>query len=157
MLIAIDGSEGSFKTVGYVGQQFEDIHDLQITLFYVLPGVPPQLWDDGHILTEEEKTARKVVLDKWLSNQKLRLDSIFQPAIEVLAQKGINPQQIETKATSESVKNTAECILAEARMEQYQTLVMGQCSASRTTHALMGSIVSRVMNHGPGIVACVVE
>ena len=108
MFIAIDGSKGTFKAVGYVDQQFEDIHDLQITLFHVMPGVPPQLWDNGHILTEEEKTARKLVLDKWLNNQKLRLDPIFQPAIEGLAQKRINPRQIETKAISEIVKNTAE-------------------------------------------------
>jgi hypothetical protein len=47
ILIAIDGSEGALKAVDYVGRQFSGINDGIITLFYVSPGVPPELWDDG--------------------------------------------------------------------------------------------------------------
>ncbi len=157
ILIAIDGSDGSLRAVDYVGQLFLGIVDLEITLFHVLPGVPPELWDDGHILTDEEKRARKAVLDKWLGNQKLRLDAIFNPAVETLARRGIRPDQIQTKSVSESVKNVAECILAEAKSGRYQTLVMGRCGASRTAHALLGSMVNKIMNQGAGITVCVVE
>lgn len=157
MLIAIDGSEGALKAVDYVGGHFAGVSDIQTTLFHVSPGVPPELWDDGHILTEEEKAARKTVLDKWLSNQRPKVQSIFQPAIEALTKRGVKPHQIETKSVSESVKNTAECILAEARTGGYQTLVMGRCGVSRTAHALLGSIVNKILNQGAGIAVCVVE
>ena len=157
ILVAIDGSEGAFKAVAYVGEQFAGVSDLQMTLFHVSPGIPPELWDDGHILSEEEKTIRRNVLDKWLSNQRLKLDSIFQPAVEVLTKKGFKPQQIETKSITESIKNAGECILAEARTGQYRTLVMGRCSASVTTHTLMESLASKIINHGAGIAICIVE
>ncbi len=156
ILIAIDGSEGALKAVDYVGRQFSGINDLIITLFYVSPGVPPELWDDGHILTEAEKIARQEVLDQWLSNQKRELDSIFHPAIETLVTRGINPQQIETRTASESVRNTPECILAVAKTGEYLTLVVGRCGLHRTAHALLGSVVSRIINRGTGIAACVV-
>jgi hypothetical protein len=80
ILIAIDGSEGASKAVDYAGKQFAGISDLQITLYHVSPGVPPELWDDGHILNQEEKTARRKVLDKWLANQQAKIESVFQPA-----------------------------------------------------------------------------
>ncbi len=157
ILIAIDGSEGALRAVEYVGQQFAGAADLQVTLFHVSPGVPPELWDDGHILTEDEKAARKTVLDKWLNNQKLKLESIFKPAAERLIKEGMKPHQIETKPVSESVKNTPECILAEARTGGYQTLVMGRCGGSPAAHALLGSTVSKIINRGAGIAICVVE
>jgi len=157
MLIAIDGSEGALKAVDYVGQQFSGVGDLRITLFHVLPGVPPELWDDGHILSEEEKKARKKVLDRWLDNQKVRLEEIFKPASERLTKKGISPQQMETKWISESVKNITECIQAEAKTGGYQTLVMGRCGLSHPAHIIMGSIVSKIVNHGAGIAVCIVE
>jgi len=156
ILIAIDGSEGASKAVDYAGKQFAGISDLQITLYHVSPGVPPELWDDGHILNEEEKTARRKVLDRWLANQQAKIESVFQPAIESLTQSGIKSKQIETKSVSESVKNTAECILAEARAGGYQTLIMGRCGSSATVHALMGSIANKITNRGAGITVCLV-
>ncbi len=122
-----------------------------------MPGVAPELWDDGHILTEEEKRTRKVVLDKWLVNQKLKLEPIFRTAIERLTRKGIGPEQIETKSASESINNIPECILTEARTGGYQTLVIGRCGHSRAVHLLMGSTTSKIINRGAGIALCVVE
>ena len=156
ILIPIDGSEGASKAVDYAGKQFTGIGDLRITLYHVSLGVPPELWDDGHILNEEEKTARRKVLDKWLTNQQAKIESVFQPAIESLTQNGIKPKQIETKSVSESVRNTAECILAEAKAGGYQTLIMGRCGASTTAHALMGSIANKIISRAAGIAVCLV-
>ena len=156
ILVAIDGSEGALKAVDYVGRQFAGTVDLQITLFHVSPGIPPELWDDGHILSEQEKADRKKVLDKWLGNQKLQLESVFQPAVETLTKRGIEPKQIETKSASETVKNTPECILAEAKTGGYLTLIMGRCGLHRTAHALLGSTVDRIINEGADIATCVV-
>jgi len=157
ILVAIEGSEGALKAVDYVGRQFAGTADMQITLFNVSPGVPPELWDDGHILSEEEKADRKKVLDKWLNNQRLQLESVFQPAVETLTKRGIEAKQIETKSASESVKNTPECILAEAKTGGYLTLIMGRCGLHRTAHALLGSTVSKILNGGAEIATCVVE
>jgi nucleotide-binding universal stress UspA family protein len=156
ILIAIDGSEGASKAVDYAGKQFAGIGDLHITLYHVSPGVPPELWDDGHILNEDEKAARKKILDKRLANQQAKIESVFRPAIESLTQSGIKAEQIETKSVSESVQNTAECILAEAKGGGYQTLIMGRCGASATVHALLGSIANRIINRGIGIAICLV-
>jgi nucleotide-binding universal stress UspA family protein len=157
MLLAIDGSKGALKGVKYVGEQFAGISDLRITLFHVPLGVPPELWDDGHILTEGEKAARKAVLDKWEANQKFTIEATFQAAIEILIQKGVNREQVETKTIRESMYDVAECILTEARDGGYLTLVIGRCGHSSTPHYLMGSITNSILNRGAGIAICVVE
>jgi nucleotide-binding universal stress UspA family protein len=157
MLIAIDGSKGALKALDYVGEHFSEVRDLQLTLFLVLQGVPPDLWDDGHILSEAEKKDRRSVLDKLIANQKLKSEPIFKTALEALTRKGINPEQIERKSVHESSASVAECILTEARTGGYQTLVMGRCGRSPSAHFLMGSTVSKIINHGAGIAICVVE
>ncbi len=156
MLVAVDDSEGSWKAVDYVGRQFAGVDDLKITLFHVLLGLPPQFWDDGHFLTEEEKTARKVVVEKWLSNQKYVLEPLFNQAIEKLTALGIRRDQIETKSISESIDMIGQCILAEAKTGGYQTLVIGRCGRS-VRHFLLGSTASTIINAGAGMAICVVE
>lgn len=56
VLIAFDGSAGAMAAVDYVGRQFSGLTGVKVTLFYVLPQLPPPLWDDGHVLTAGEKT-----------------------------------------------------------------------------------------------------
>ncbi len=119
-------------------------------------GLPPQLWDDGHFLTEEEKAARKVVVEKLLSNQKYVLEPFFNRAIEKLTASGIRRDQIETKSISESIDVVAQCILAEAKAGGYQTLIIGRCGRS-VKHFLLGSTASTIINAGAGMAICVVE
>jgi len=156
MLIAVDDSEGSLKAVEHVGRQFAGMTDLQITLFHVLLGEPPQFWDDGHLLTEEEKKARRLVVEKWVTNQKTTLEPVFQRAIETLTREGLLRDQISTKFTLESIDVIPQCILAEAKAGGYQTLVIGRCGRSRTMHFLLGSIANQIVNAGEGLAVCVV-
>ncbi len=156
ILVAVDDSEGSLKALDYVARQFAGAKDLQITLLHVLLGEPPQFWDDGHLLTEEEKKARRVVIEKWMTNQKTRLEPIFEKATEILTQGGIPRDQISTKFTSESIDVIPQCILAEAKSGGYQTLVIGRCGRSRTMHFLLGSIANQVVNAAEGLSVCVV-
>jgi len=156
LLIAIDDSEGSLKAVDYVSRQFSGMTDLRITLYHVLLGEPPQFWDDGHLLTDEEKKARTTVIEKWLANQKNRLEPIFQKAIETLTRGGVSPDQISTKFTSESIDVIPQCILGEAKAGGYQTLVIGRCGRSRTIHFLLGSIATQIVNSAEGLAVCVV-
>ncbi len=156
LLLAIDESEGSWRAVDYVGGQFAGLGDLKITLFHVLAGFPPQFWDDGHFLSEEEKAARKAVIEKWLANQKYVLEPLFKRAIKRLTASGIPREQIETKFISESIDVIPQCILTEAKAGGYGTLVLGRCGKS-VKHVFLGSTASKIINAGAGIAICVVE
>jgi nucleotide-binding universal stress UspA family protein len=156
MLVAIDGSQCAMRAVDYAGRQFSGNRELRITLLHVLPYPPAPFWDDGHILSEEEKTARNQVIEKWLANQRAKLEPLFREAAELLIGKGIGPEQIEKKSISDST-DVAESIIEEARDGGYQTLVLGRCGLSASKRFLMGSVTTKIVNNGSGIAICIVE
>ena len=156
ILLAIDGSECAKKAVTYVAEQFSDMKNLKITLLNVLPYLATSLWDDGHILTEEERNERKKVVDRWMKNQQLKLEPIFTDALGILTRAGIKPEQIETKAITDSM-DVADSILEETRNGGYQTLVMGRRGLSPAKRLLIGSVTSKIINHGAGSALCIVE
>lgn len=157
LLIAIDNSAGSLKALNYVGRQFSRRKDIQITLFHVMLGEPPEFWDDGHILTEEEKRARKDVIEKWSANKKKALDSMFEKAIEVFTGQGIPAKQIQTKFSIESFHLVPQCILGEAKAGGYDTIIIGRCGRSHLKHTLLGSIANKIINSVRGIAVWVVD
>lgn len=154
VLIAFDGSESAFRAVEYAGAQFAGLTDMTITLFYVVPGIPPQFWDDGHILTPEEKRDRQGVIDKWVENQKKVMEPHFEKAGRMLIEKyGFGTKQVEGKMRGD-VTSVAEAVVEEAKSGKYRTLILGRRGGVPT---LPGSLSAAVLHKGAGLAVCVVE
>jgi nucleotide-binding universal stress UspA family protein len=156
MLIAIDDSPNAFRAVEYVAQQFAGTGDLEIELVHVLPNLPAIFWDEGHILSAEEKQDRKKVVDKWLADRKARMEPVFKKANDALTSKGINSRQITTKSLSDST-DVAESILEEAKDGGYLTIVVGRRSITSGKHPLIGSVSSKIVAQGSGVAVTIVE
>lgn len=155
ILIAIDDSPNTFKAVEYVAQQFSGTNDLELGLVHVLPNLPAIFWDEGHILSDEEKKDRKKVVDKWVSERKARMEPVFKRAIDALTNKGIKPQQVKTKSLSDST-DVAASLLEEAKDGGYQTLVVGRRGGTGK-NLLIGSVTSRIISQGTGVAITIVE
>jgi hypothetical protein len=153
VLIAFDGSESAFKAVDYVGAQFSGLKDVKVTLLYVIPNVPPQFWDDGHILTPAERQERQAVIDRWFANQKMVLEPHFEKARRVLVEKGMDAGQVETVVAGDTV-TVAEAILEEAKTGRYRTLVLGRHGA---VPILAGGLAATILHRGAGLAVCIVE
>jgi nucleotide-binding universal stress UspA family protein len=156
MLIAIDDSPNAFKAVEYVAQQFAGTGELEIELVYVLPNLPAIFWDEGHILSTEEKQDRKKVIDKWLADRKAKMAPVFTKAIDALTGKGISPRQITAKSLSDST-DVAESILEEARDGGYQSIVVGRRGVAAGKNPLIGSITGKIVSQGSGLAVIIVE
>jgi len=156
MLIAIDDSKNAMKAVEYVAAQCKGAQDLRIGLVHVLPNLPAIFWDEGHILSEDEKKERKRVVDKWLADRRIKMDPVFKKASDVLNEAGIATPQIQTKSISDST-DVAESILEEARDGGYQTIVVGRRGLSEGNRLLMGSVTSKIISQGNGLAITIVE
>jgi nucleotide-binding universal stress UspA family protein len=158
LMIAVDDTEGSLAAVNYVGRHFGELRSLEVTLFHVLPGLPSRFWDDGHILSAEEKATREAVVAKWQDNQKPLLEEVFRKAAAVLTKGGIDPDLIKTKFALSEHASVAEAILEEARTGGYDLLVIGRvCRHSPARQALLGDNTTAIIHHGAGVPVCVVE
>ena len=155
VLIAIDDSPSALKAVEYVAQQFVGAPDLQIGLVYVLPNLPAVFWDEGHILSEEEKGTRHKIVDKWLAERRARMEPVFQSAISMLTGRGVPGGQIQIKSISDST-DVAESILEEAKDFGYRTIVLGR-HENRSKHFLMGTVTNKVITQGSGVAVTIVE
>ena len=156
ILVAIDGSKHSSRIIEYCGKQFLGMSDLSLTLFHVLPNLPTRFWDDGHILTEKEKDARRKVVDRWLENRKLATEPMLGNAVEALTRAGIPHERIETKTIPDST-NEVTSILEEARDGGYLTLVLGRYGLSWIDEHVLGSTTGKIIHRGAGLAICVVE
>jgi nucleotide-binding universal stress UspA family protein len=156
MLIALDDSPHTTKAVEYVAQQFAGSADLEVELVHVLPNLPAIFWDEGHILSEDEKQDRKKVVDKWIADRKAKMAPAFKRAIDTLTGNGIKPQQITTKSLSDST-DVAESILEEAKDGGYRTIVVGRRDIASGKHPLIGSVSSKIIAQGSGVAVTIVE
>jgi nucleotide-binding universal stress UspA family protein len=154
MLIALDDSASAMRAVEYAGQQFGGNGDIEVGLVHVLPNLPAIFWDEGHILSEEEKKDRKKVVDKWIADRKAKMEPVFRKASEVLAKSGMGSARVRTKSISDST-DVALSILEEAKDSGYQTIVVGRCD--RSSKHLLGSVSGKIVNSGAGVAVTVVE
>jgi nucleotide-binding universal stress UspA family protein len=156
VLVAIDDSPSAMKAVEYVAQQFAGIKDLEVGLVYVLPNLPAIFWDEGHILSEEEKKERRKVVDTWLGGRKAMMEPVFQKSVRTLVEKGMPAGQIKTKFISDST-DAAESLLEEAKDSGYQTIVLGRRNNSEGKLFLMGTVANKIVMQGSSVAVTIVE
>lgn len=153
LLIALDDSSSAMRAVEYAGRQFSGVEDLQVCLVHVLPNLPAIFWDEGHILSDQEKKERKSVVDKWVAERMARMEPVFRKAIETLTGAGIKAQQIRTKSVSDST-DVSQTITEEARDGGYETILVGRCN--HAARHLLGSVSGKIVNQGSGVAVTIV-
>jgi nucleotide-binding universal stress UspA family protein len=155
ILVAIDDSDGSAKAVDFIGKTFSGLGDVHVTLLHVLSTFPQAMWDDGHILSHEERSAREQVIDKWVENQRLRLSPMFEKATRTLVEDGIKADQIETATVTDTL-DIAEKILHEVEAGGYQIVAVGRHGSSKGTRKPIGTVANTVVSRASDMTVCIV-
>ncbi len=143
------------KAVRYAAEHFAGMAGVQITLLHVLP-VPAVFWDEGHVLSEEERKERRRFFEQWREEQRKRFEPAFREAFEALVQKGIRREQIIIKDASDTV-DAADRILDETRSGGYKTLLIGHCKHDKASHFIRGSVTMEIVHRGAGAALSIIE
>lgn len=144
ILIALDNSEGAWGAVEYVAQAFGTTPGVQVTLLHILPGLPPQFWDHGHIIVngKENKSLQRLV-DSWEAEQEKQWHSLMQKARGRLEKAGI-PEDAVTDRFKPKYYDVAEDILDEAETGGFDHIVMGRRGLGKAKALLLGSVTNKV-------------
>jgi nucleotide-binding universal stress UspA family protein len=156
MLIPLDGSESAMRAVDYVAQAFGHNPDVDIVLLHILPGIPPSLWDDGHILNEAEHQTREELVQDWEKQQAKEWQVIFAQARDKLIQAGVAPEAINSKFQAQ-YGDIAEDILDEAELEGRSTIVIGRRGLTGAAKFFLGSVSAKIVNQARGIAVIIVD
>jgi len=156
LLIPLDGSESAMHAVEYIANTFGHTPGLEIKLVHILPGLPPSMWDDGHILTEAEHQQREETIADWEKEQGEQWQSIFAQARAKLIQGGFAAEAISTKFQPQ-YNDIADDILDEANLEGCSTIVVGRRGLTGAAKFLLGSISNKVAGHARDLAVIIVD
>ena len=155
VLIALDGSEGAWHAVDYVARTFGQTADAEIILAHILAGLPPALWDDGHILSDRERESRERLKANWQAEQEKNWQGLVDKAKARLAAAGIQADNIASLFKPKYF-DVAEDIVNEAVTRGCDTIVMGRRGLGKAKSLVLGSVTNKVVQNSRGLAVTIV-
>lgn len=144
IMAALDDSDYAERIIDHLGHYFAPFAGARITLFHVIPAKPPEFWDDGHILDEEERSKRKARVAEWRSSSEERMAGIFAKAKEVLTSAGMNENQVSNQMPTR-MRGIARDIIAEASRGDYNIIAFGRRGLSAISEFNLGSRAAKIL------------
>lgn len=139
LLVAVDGSVHSSNIIHYLGRLFGHLDNIHFHLLYVVPCNVPQ---SGREWMDE--LALLSALSPQARNNLVRGQRYMNSAIIRLGEHGVKPEQVSTE-TLIMRESIARDILREAKLEQYDALVIGRRGLSALEEMIMGSISQTIL------------
>lgn len=155
ILIALDSSEGAWRAVEYVGKTFGKATGVQVTLLHILSGLPPAFWDDGHVLQEKEREARKRMVASWQQEQEKSWQDLVNKAHQHLIKAGLAKEAVANKFKPKRF-DVADDVIDEVQAGGYDTVVMGRRGLGMAKSLLLGSVTRKVVDSAKGSAVTIV-
>ncbi len=155
LLIALDSSEGAWRAVDYVAETLGRTPGVQVTLLHILSGLPPAYWDDGHVLQEKEREARKRLVASWQQEQEKLWQDLVHKAHQRLTAAGLAKGAVTNKFKPKYY-DVSDDILDEAKTGAFDTIVMGRRGLGKAKALLLGSVTRKVVDNAKGCAVVIV-
>jgi len=133
ILLAFDGSEGSQRAVDFVGRTMGGF-DFEVKLIHVIRGK-----ENSH-----PEINRLYSPAKYMESTRKEMAAELASAGKRLVDLGLKPHQISTEQVS-GVASRAAAIIAEAKQQNYGTIVMGRRGQSRVRDFFIGRVTNKVI------------
>jgi nucleotide-binding universal stress UspA family protein len=144
IMAALDDSDYAERIIDHLARYFAPFAGARITFFHVIPAKPPEFWDDGHILDEEERSKREARVAEWRSSSEERMAGIFAKAKEVLTSAGMNENQVNNQMPTR-MRGIARDIIAEASRGDYNIIAFGRRGISAISEFNLGSRAAKIL------------
>jgi nucleotide-binding universal stress UspA family protein len=139
LLLAIDGSKNSLLALDYVTHLFQCSPGIRISLFHVLPPIPPIYKEDALM----DRVTQKY-LNNWKIKQQEAIETILHRSRERLIKTGWPEDQVEIRAQEKRV-GVARDILFEAQKGLYDAVVVGRRGLSAVQQMFLGSVSIKII------------
>lgn len=141
IVVPVDGSENAHRSLEYIDLMFGKDHNLEVTLKYVLPSLPPILADDGSMKRE---TAMKL---KTLENKNIRMaEQILSKAKNLLIKKGFKEDLVQTVSRKKD-RGIAQDICNWVESKRADAVLMTTRGRSRLEAFFMGEVSSKLLEY----------
>lgn len=158
LLIALDKSPASMKTIHYINRLLVPSQQIQFILFHVIPTASPDL-----LKKDEMQRIEALHMDHphlsgyfWREEDQERMGKTFHEATQLLLEAGFDRLRIKTHF-SVQYDDIAQVIVKEARKLGCATIVLGRRGLGRVKEFLLGSVSSSTIRLARGMTVWVVD
>ena len=141
LVIPVDGSENALKSLDYLHLIYGNRHNLELTLKYVLPSLPPLLTDNRFM---DREAATKV---KTIENKSIRMaKKILAQAKNFLIDKGFDGERVQT-VYKKKESGIAQDICQWAESKRADAVLVASRGRSRLEAFFMGEVSSKLLEY----------
>jgi nucleotide-binding universal stress UspA family protein len=155
VLVAMEATPEAQTLCEYAADFFLPCQDLDYSFIHVIPPLPPEFWDDGHILNESEQKARSARIEKWRVDWTAAVERAMSQGRDIFAGRGLDPQRVQTLVLS-TRQGVARDILTEIDAHKFRIVVMGKKSSREKKPFPLGSRAAKILQHSRGVILCLV-
>jgi nucleotide-binding universal stress UspA family protein len=156
LLVALDSSAGAWQAVEYVARTFGRTPGVEVIFLHILAGLPPALWDDGHILDDRERQTRQSLKQRWQQEQERNWEGLVARAREHLEAAGLSEPAVTSRFKTRYF-DVAEDIVNEAVSGGCNTIIMGRRGLGAAKSLLLGSVTNKVVQNSRGCAVTIVS
>ena len=141
LVIPTDGSENALRSLDYLHLIFGSDHNLEVTLKYVLPSLPPVLADNRYM---DRETATKL---KTIENKSIRMaEKILTQAKNFLIDKGFDGERVQT-VYKKKKSGIAQDICQWVESKRADAVLISSRGRSRLEAFFMGEVSSKLLEY----------
>ncbi|UCG21032.1 MAG: universal stress protein [Deltaproteobacteria bacterium] len=141
LAIPVDGSDNSLRSLDYLHLIYGKDHNLEVTLKYVLPSLPPVLADNRFM---DRDTATKL---KIIENKSIRMaEKILTQAKNFLIAKGFESERVQT-VYKKKESGIAQDICQWVESKRADAVLISSRGRSRLEAFFMGEISSKLLEY----------
>ena len=158
ILVAVDESENSERTIRYVGSLLRGISEITLTLFHVLKPMPRKLLEHGGsenpAVEGRLSTQLREEQEEWSRNEQVVECSILTKARQTLEKTGFPTDRVALRFGHED--DIARNILEEAREGGYDTIAVGRHGVSKAKRMFGGGTTQQLLRDASGVTLWVI-
>ena len=156
VLLAVEGVHDCQVLTNYAGEILGSIPDLQYHLLHLAPPVPPVFWDDGHILSSEERRVRRNQVEKWRLQWTQRAEKYIAEARDFLVGRGVPSENVTTSIVP-TKEGIARDLLNEINELHYEIVLVGKRSFQKNTSFQLGNRANKILHSVKGVILCMLD
>ncbi len=162
ILVAVDGSKDSIRTVNYVANIVEGKRDFTICLLHVIGPIPPELTEfGGSEDPQREEELEKELKNKriqWVEMSKTRALPRLKKAKSIFRKSRLPAKAVETEFWIDSNREGLMADIMEAgRVKKCNTVVVGRKSFSWLKEIFQRHVADELVRHAHNLTIWVVE
>lgn len=145
LLVAVDASENSQRTVMYVANFFGGSRNVFLTMLSIIPEP-----SEDYFATEKQR-------EEWIAGQKSEMTRVLDGYKDILLDGGFEENQIDVRLIVRQCTSIGDAIIEEQEKLRCCIVVVGRRGISHNEEFIFGSTSNKILHHASNCAVMVVE